>query len=176
MTYLLGLRLQGRDVLVVGGGQVAQRRVPVLLEAGARVTVVSPHVTTTLQGLAESGRIRWEQRSYRRGDVTALGRFWLVHAATDSAEVNAAVVAEAEEARIWSVRADDRHASSAWTPATGVPQGPPSAWSPEPIPGGLQDCATLSSPDWPTEPSTHAEGAPRCAAWPWSAEARAIPG
>lgn len=123
MTYLLGLRLQGRDVLVVGGGQVAQRRVPVLLEAGARVTVVSPHVTTALQGLAESGRIHWEQRPYRRGDVTGLGRFWLVHAATDDPKVNAAVVAEAEEARIWSVRADDRHASSAWTPATGSASG-----------------------------------------------------
>lgn len=123
MTYLLGLRLQGRDVLVVGGGRVAQRRVPVLLDAGARVTVVSPHVTTALQGLAESGRVRWERRAYRPGDVTGLGRFWLVHAATDSAEVNAAVTAEAEAARIWSVRADERHSSSAWTPATGSASG-----------------------------------------------------
>jgi len=123
VTYLLGLRLQGRDVLVVGGGRVAQRRVPVLLDAGARVTVVSPHVTTALQGLAESGRVRWERRAYRPGDVTGLGRFWLVHAATDSAEVNAAVTAEAEAARIWSVRADERHSSSAWTPATGSASG-----------------------------------------------------
>ncbi|MEY9210759.1 uroporphyrinogen-III C-methyltransferase [Thermobifida halotolerans] len=125
MTYLLGLRLEGRDVLVVGGGHVAQRRVPVLLEAGARVTVVSPHVTTMLEGLAEAGKVRWERRAYRTGDVTdsALGDFWLVHAATDSAEVNAAVTAEAEAARIWSVRADDRHASSAWTPATGGAAG-----------------------------------------------------
>ncbi|HLU96850.1 MAG TPA: uroporphyrinogen-III C-methyltransferase [Thermobifida alba] len=123
MTYLLGLRLQGREVLVVGGGRVAQRRVPVLLEAGARVTVVSPQATTMLEGLAETGRVRWERRAYRPGDVTALGRFWLVHAATDSAEVNAAVTAEAEAARIWSVRADERHSSSAWTPATGSAAG-----------------------------------------------------
>ncbi|MBI4941009.1 MAG: uroporphyrinogen-III C-methyltransferase, partial [Actinobacteria bacterium] len=43
--YLAGLRLAGRRVVVVGGGAVAQRRVPGLLAAGADVTVVSPRIT-----------------------------------------------------------------------------------------------------------------------------------
>ncbi|TDQ48772.1 uroporphyrinogen-III C-methyltransferase [Actinorugispora endophytica] len=125
MTYLLGLRLRERDVLVVGGGHVAQRRIPVLLEAGARVTLVSPEAAAMLEDLASAGRLRWERRAYRPGDVTdtELGDFWLVHAATDAADVNEAVTAEAEAARIWSVRADDRHASSAWTPASGSTSG-----------------------------------------------------
>lgn len=125
MTYLLGLRLKGRDVLVVGGGRVAQRRIPVLLEAGAQVTLISPRATAALEDLAAAGRLRWERRAYRGGDVTdsALGRFWLVHAATDAAEVNEAIAAEAETARIWAVRADDRHESSAWTPASGTASG-----------------------------------------------------
>jgi len=69
--YLLGLRLTGRRVLVVGGGAVATRRVPSLLDAGADVAVVSPHVTTSLEGLAAAGRISWTARRYADGDRTA---------------------------------------------------------------------------------------------------------
>ena len=121
MTYLLGLRMRDRDVLVVGGGRVAQRRVPVLLEAGARVTLVSPEVSAALEDLADAGRLTWVRRPFEPGDVVGpdAPAYWLVHAATDSAEVNAAVATEAEDSRIWCVRADDRHASSAWTPASG---------------------------------------------------------
>ncbi|RNL87312.1 uroporphyrinogen-III C-methyltransferase [Halostreptopolyspora alba] len=125
MTYLLGLRMDGRDVLVVGGGRVAQRRIPVLLEAGARVTVIAPSVTPTVEDLASAGRITWHQRRFMGGDVGEgrLGEFWLVHAATDDPGVNATVSEEAEAARLWCVRADDRHASSAWTPASGAAAG-----------------------------------------------------
>jgi uroporphyrin-III C-methyltransferase/precorrin-2 dehydrogenase/sirohydrochlorin ferrochelatase len=58
--YMLGLRLEGRRVLVVGGGRVAQRRVPALLDAGARVTLVSPSVTPALDDLIADGRVHWE--------------------------------------------------------------------------------------------------------------------
>ncbi|WP_131743443.1 uroporphyrinogen-III C-methyltransferase [Actinomadura roseirufa] len=114
--YLLGLRLGGRRVLVVGGGRVAQRRVPALLDAGADVVLVSPEVTASLEGLAEAGRFAWHRRPYRRGDCAGA---WLVQAVTDDAKVNGDVVAEAEAARIWAVRADDAESSPAWTPASG---------------------------------------------------------
>jgi uroporphyrin-III C-methyltransferase/precorrin-2 dehydrogenase/sirohydrochlorin ferrochelatase len=115
--------MDGRGVLVVGGGRVAQRRVPVLLQAGARVTLVAPEATAALEDLADSGRITWHRRGYRAGDLAALGDFWLVHVATDAPEVNTLVSAEAEAARLWCVRADDRHASTAWTPASGTAAG-----------------------------------------------------
>ncbi|TDD21831.1 uroporphyrinogen-III C-methyltransferase [Actinomadura sp. KC06] len=114
--YLLGLRLGGRRVLVVGGGRVAQRRVPALLDAGADVVLVAPDVTASLQGLAERGKIIWHRRGFRSGDCADA---WLVQAVTDDAKVNADVVAEAEDARIWAVRADDAESSPAWTPASG---------------------------------------------------------
>lgn len=125
MTYLLGLRMKGRDVLVVGGGRVAQRRVPVLLEAGARVTLISPEVSAALEDLADAGHLTWLRRPWAPGDVSGpqAPAFWLVHAATDSPEANAAVAEESENARVWCVRADDRHASSAWTPASGSANG-----------------------------------------------------
>jgi uroporphyrin-III C-methyltransferase/precorrin-2 dehydrogenase/sirohydrochlorin ferrochelatase len=114
--YLLGLRLEGRRVVVVGGGAVASRRVPALLDAGADVLLVSPKVAASLEDLAAAGRIRWEARGYRAGDCAGA---WLVCACTDDREVNAAVAAAAEAQRTWYVRADDAGASAAWTPASG---------------------------------------------------------
>ncbi|GAA0830043.1 uroporphyrinogen-III C-methyltransferase [Streptosporangium amethystogenes subsp. fukuiense] len=114
--YLLGLRLSGRRVLVVGGGRVAQRRVPALLDAGALVTIVSTSVTHALDDFIATGRVTWEARRYQAGDVDGA---WLVQACTDNPEVNAAVAEEAEAKRIWCVRADDKDASAAWTPASG---------------------------------------------------------
>ncbi|RCG23425.1 uroporphyrinogen-III C-methyltransferase [Sphaerisporangium album] len=114
--YLLGLRLDGRRVLVVGGGRVAQRRVPTLLDAGASITLVSPSVTPALDDLIADGAITWERRAYQVGDCDGA---WLVQACTSDRAVNAAVAAEAEAKRVWCVRADDRDASAAWTPASG---------------------------------------------------------
>ena len=118
--YPLGLMLAGRRVLVVGGGTVATRRVPALLDAGAVVVVVSPHLTPALQALAADGRIQWHERGFQPSDVDGC---WLVHVAVDDAAVAAAVSAAAEERRVFCVRADDRHAATAWTPAT-TRQGP----------------------------------------------------
>jgi uroporphyrin-III C-methyltransferase/precorrin-2 dehydrogenase/sirohydrochlorin ferrochelatase len=114
--YLLGLRLQGRRVLVVGGGALATRRVPALLDAGADILLVSPSVTTSLEGLAAAGLIRWERRRYQPGDG---GGAWLICACTRDREVNAAVAAAAQEQRTWCVRGDDAEESAAWTPASG---------------------------------------------------------
>src|SRR5271165_3753548 len=114
--YLLGLRLRGRLVVVVGGGAVASRRVPSLLDAGAEILLVSPKVAASLEHLAAAGRIRWEARGYQPGDCAGA---WLVCACTDDPGVNAAVAAAAEDQRTWCVRADDAGASAAWTPASG---------------------------------------------------------
>jgi len=115
-VYPVGLRLQGRRVVVVGGGQVAQRRVPTLLAAGARVRIVSPWLRPVLEGLASTGEVEWSARGYRSGD---LADAWYALAATDDAATNAAVARDAEAARLFCVRADDATQSTAWTPASG---------------------------------------------------------
>lgn len=114
--YPVGLMLHGRPVVVVGGGSVAQRRIPALLGAGAQVTVVSPDVTPAVEGFAQAGEIRWVARGYADGD---LAEAWYVVAATDDREVNERVSAEAEALRIFCVRADDGTRATAWTPASG---------------------------------------------------------
>jgi len=115
-AYLLGLRLRGRRVVVVGGGAVAARRVPRLLAAGADVVLVSPAVTPALEELAARRRIEWQRREYTGGDCA---NAWLVIACAGQPQVNAAVADEAEAVRTWCVRADDAAASTAWTPAGG---------------------------------------------------------
>jgi len=115
-AYLLGLRLRGRRVLVVGGGAVAARRVPRLLAAGADVLLVSPEATASLEDLAATGKLRWLRRGYQPGDCAGA---WLICACAGPAQVNAQVAEEAERQRTWCVRADDAKESTAWTPAAG---------------------------------------------------------
>lgn len=114
--YLAGLDLRGRLVVVVGGGRVAQRRLPILLEAGARVVLVSPGVTPAVEGMVQAGGIDWRPRPYAAGDLDGA---WYALALTDDPQVNAAVVAEAAADRVFCVRADDAVAGTASTPATG---------------------------------------------------------
>lgn len=110
--YPLLLNITGRSVVLVGGGPVAARRAEPLLAAGAEVTVVAPALCEELRALLD--RLRWVARPYQSTDLDGA---WLVHAATDATEVNARVAAEAEERRIWCVRADDGERSAAWVPA-----------------------------------------------------------
>jgi uroporphyrin-III C-methyltransferase / precorrin-2 dehydrogenase / sirohydrochlorin ferrochelatase len=116
--YLAGLDLAGRRVVVVGGGSVAQRRLPGLLAAGAVVEVVAPHVTPAVEAMA--GELRWTDRPYLDGDLDGA---WYAIACTDDPDVNAAVAAEAERARVFCVRADEATAGSAVTPAVGRHDG-----------------------------------------------------
>lgn len=112
--YPVGLDLEGRRVVVIGGGSVAQRRIPVLLESGAAVHLVSPEITPTLQGLVDAGRIWWQAREYHTGDLEGA---WYVVAATKDSLVNARVAAEAEQLRTFCVRSDAVTSGTAVTPA-----------------------------------------------------------
>ena len=115
-TYPSGLRLAGRRVVVVGGGHVAQRRVPHLIAAAADVLLVSPEVTPSIEGLAQDDEITWLPRGFEDADLEGA---WYVIAATDDPEVNELVSASAEARRIFCVRADDASRATAWTPAVG---------------------------------------------------------
>jgi uroporphyrin-III C-methyltransferase / precorrin-2 dehydrogenase / sirohydrochlorin ferrochelatase len=109
-AYPLVLDLTGRRAVVVGGGRVALRRTRGLLDAGALVTVIAPTLDPELAALGADVR----ERAYATGDLDGA---WVVHACTSSAEVNAAVAAEAAARRIFCVRADAAPAGTARTPA-----------------------------------------------------------
>ena len=96
--YPIFLNLQGRRCLVVGGGEVAARKVQGLLEAGALVTVVSPLLTAALAGLARDGAIQHTARLFRDDDVKECA---LVIGATDHPAENEAVYAAAQRQGVW---------------------------------------------------------------------------
>lgn len=86
------LDLLGRRCLVVGGGGVAARRVPPLLEAGALLTLIAPQIDEALSDLVTVGRIVYWGRAYAVGDARG---YALVLAATGVAGVDAQVARDA---------------------------------------------------------------------------------
>jgi siroheme synthase-like protein len=95
--YPIALELANQECLVIGGGEIAERKADALLQAGARVTVVSPELTPNLEALARAGFVRWLPREYREGDLAG---FVLAMAATDCEPVNRRVSAEARSRKI----------------------------------------------------------------------------
>ena len=101
MQYPVNLVLDGRQCLVVGGGNVARRKVEGLMACGARVRVVAPRIDPGLRLLAE---VAFDERRWLAEDLDGV---WLVIAATDDPAVNAAVYDAGQRAGIWVNGADD---------------------------------------------------------------------
>lgn len=102
--YPVVLDLDGRPCLVVGGGAVALHKVTGLLDAGARVTVISPALSDGLLELARGGRLHWQPREFAPGDTDAC---FLVVVATGDRTVNRMVTEEARRTRTLVNCADD---------------------------------------------------------------------
>lgn len=100
---MIYLRLRDRPVVVIGGGPVAQRRIAALIEAGARVTVVSPDVTAAIGQWAEAGRLHLERRRYCVGDLCGAR---VAYVATGDAEASRLAREEADVAGMWLNVAD----------------------------------------------------------------------
>src|ERR1700755_218687 len=111
-AFPAGLRLTGRRVVVVGGGTVAQRRLPLLIANGADVHVITRSATPAVEAMTG---ITLTLREFRAGDLEGA---WYAIAATDDPDVNAAVVAGAERRHVFCVRADVAREGSAVTPAS----------------------------------------------------------
>lgn len=122
MTYPLMLRLEDRDCLVVGGGTVAVRKVAALLEARARITVISLQLSAQLEGVAAAGLIVVRREAYSTQALTDL-RPLLVFAATDDAAVNRQIAADARTAGALVNVADAPDSSDFENPAV-VQRGP----------------------------------------------------
>lgn len=97
------LRLQGKRVLLVGAGSIAEERARQLVEAGARLRVVAPKVGPHVRALAEAGQLELLERTYVPGDVRDQG---LVFVATDDPRVSQAVADEARALGVWLNTAD----------------------------------------------------------------------
>lgn len=106
------LRLLGRPALVVGGGPVAARRAKALLDAGARVTLVAPVLSSAARELTDL--LVWEPRDYRGTDMEDT---WFAVAASEDPGIDSRVADDAEAQRVWCVNHSHADDSTAWTPA-----------------------------------------------------------
>jgi len=115
MGYIVNLVLDGRLAVVVGGGEVASRKVEDLLAANARVTVIAPEPCEAVTAMADRGRIQAHWRPYQPGDLDDAA---IVIASTDDETVNAQVSRDAVERHL-PVNVVDRPALCTFTvPAT----------------------------------------------------------
>ena len=102
--YPLYLEMNRRRCLVIGGGAVAERKIASLLEAGAKVTVISPEATETVACWSKNNSIQFLARRYQRGDVKG---HELVFVATNDGSVNAQVHQDGKNQGVWVNAADD---------------------------------------------------------------------
>ena len=112
--YPIFLDIKGRSCLVVGGGDVGTRKVEMLLDCGASVTVVSINVSDTLNRLSEDKRILLIKRAYRPSDLD--GRFLLIGATNDE-DLNQQLSLDAEKRNLLCNIADRPEACSFILPA-----------------------------------------------------------
>ena len=98
------LKLANRRVLVVGGGSIAAQKIPGLLEAGAKVHVVSPNLSPAVSEWVRNQQITWSPKPFEAGDLN--GAF-LVIAATSLRDLNAHVYREADQRNILCNAVDD---------------------------------------------------------------------
>ncbi len=104
--------IEGKDVLIVGGGKVASRRARVLLEFGAAVTVISPEISRDMRDLL--GRVEWRRERYAGLNGKA---YTLIVAASDDREVNRQTGNDAAAAGVPVSVADSKTESTFWFPA-----------------------------------------------------------
>jgi precorrin-2 dehydrogenase/sirohydrochlorin ferrochelatase len=116
----LFLKLEGRTVLVVGAGPVAETKVKSLLGARARVRLVAPEATATLARLASEGRLQWVARRFEEADVDGA---WLVFAATSDAGAQRASFEASLARRVFCIAVDDPPNATAYS--GGVVRRPP---------------------------------------------------
>lgn len=107
----VGLRVEGRSMLIAGAGPIAARKAEAYTSQGAVVTVVAPEHCEAMDRLPVTTRI------YREFQSSDLASMWLVVTATGLRDVDGLVYAEAERQRIWCNAADDPDRCSIILPA-----------------------------------------------------------
>jgi precorrin-2 dehydrogenase/sirohydrochlorin ferrochelatase len=98
------LKLSGRRCLVVGAGPVGEEKIEGLLRAGAEIRVLAPRATPRVRALARAGKIRWEPRQFRTGDLRGI---FLLVAATSSSKLHEKIYRQARRRAVLCNIVDD---------------------------------------------------------------------
>ena len=112
--YPIYLNLRDKKVLLVGGGAVGRQKISGLLEAGARLQLVSPTIHADIEPAVQNGSLAWERRSYQTSDLEGAV---LVIAATDDEPLQRRIAEESRARSLWVCRADHGAESDFTVPA-----------------------------------------------------------
>ncbi|MGF1686764.1 siroheme synthase [Photobacterium japonica] len=115
MDYLpIFLSLKDRKVIVIGGGEVACRKIDLLRKAEADITVVSPALHPYLAGLTDKAEITWINKSYTPDDLDGAHQVW---ATTNQRALNHQVYNDAQARGLWTNVVDDKDYCDFITPS-----------------------------------------------------------
>lgn len=117
--YPIMLNISGKQVVVVGGGAVATRKVASLIRAEALVTIVSPELSPKLQLLADENVIQWRKKSFSADDIQDA---FMIIAATNSTHINEIVASSASQNQLCNIV--DNEALSQFIVPSVVHRGP----------------------------------------------------
>src|SRR5215218_4460542 len=95
--YPIFLDIEGREVVIIGGGNVCARKAETMMSYGARVTVVSPEFTEEIEGWAREGKLAIRRKTYEERDLDGAN---IVIASTDHQSVNEQIAADCRRRRI----------------------------------------------------------------------------
>ena len=112
-SYPIMLNIQDKKVVIVGGGRIAYRKIVNLLQAGARITVISPMVHIKIEKLITGNRIIWKKKGFEPDDLECA---FIVIAATNNEKVNAHVASSAGAYQLVNV-VDNQEISTFHVPA-----------------------------------------------------------
>lgn len=108
------LKLNDRRVIVIGGGEVACRKIDLLYQAGANITLVSPEIHPYLESMVAENKITWLQQPYQKDVIVGFHQVW---ATTDDPTLNHQIFNDAETLGIWTNVVDDPQHCHFITPA-----------------------------------------------------------
>src|SRR5262249_22236992 len=94
ILFPIFVKLTGRTVLIVGGGQVAEQKASQLLETGCAIRVVAPEASQQIRLWAEEHKIEWKPRPFEASDLEGV---FLVVVSTASRQLNSGICATARE-------------------------------------------------------------------------------
>ncbi len=112
--YPIFFKIENKTVAVIGGGDVAARKVKDLLEAGAFVRVIAPQINKEIHDQDKADKLETIPRAYKQGDIDGAN---LIFAATNDPELNNNIFEEAEKKGIMINSADDPENCSFYVPS-----------------------------------------------------------
>ena len=95
--YPVSLNVEEKKCVVVGGGNVAERKISRLIHNNCQILIISPRLTDRLQALVAEGKVSWRCKDYESGDLEGA---YLVFAATDNPTVQAVILDDARSAGV----------------------------------------------------------------------------